>query len=76
MSYVVVLYPEPREVYIDDAAQGSNKAASGRPRALFVNAGKHTFRLSGAGDVAPPTQNADVPERPILDPFPVEFRKC
>jgi hypothetical protein len=76
MSYVVVLYPEPREVYIDDAAQGSNKAASGKPRALFVNAGKHTFRLSGAGDVNPAERQVDVPERPLLDPFPVEFTKC
>jgi hypothetical protein len=76
MSYVVVLYPEPREVYIDDVAQGSNKAASGKPRALFINAGKHTFRLSGSGDVAPSQQDADVPERPILDPFPVRFKKC
>ena len=76
MSYVVVLYPEPREVYIDDAAQGSNKAASGRPRALFVNAGMHTFRLSGSGDVEPPRQDVDVPERSILDPYPVEFKKC
>jgi len=70
-----VLFPEPREGYIDDAGQGSNRAASGRPRALFVNAGQHTFRISGAGDVEPVDQTVDVPERPILDPFPVEFKK-
>jgi hypothetical protein len=75
MSYVVVRFPEPREVYIDDEGQGSNTAASGKPRALFVNAGKHTFRLSGAG-VDPPDQTLNVPERPILNPYPVEFRKC
>jgi predicted acylesterase/phospholipase RssA len=69
MSYVVVLFPEPREVYIDDEGQGSNVAASGRPRLLFVNAGKHTFRLTGA-DVLPAEQTLDVPEQPILDPFP------
>ena len=74
MSYVVVLFPEHREVYIDDQSQGSNTAASGKPRALFVNAGVHTFRLSGQ-DVDPPTQKVDVPERPILDPFPVEFTR-
>ena len=75
MSYVIVLFPDPREVYIDDAAQGSNKSASGRPRALFVNAGKHTFRLDGQ-NVAPPQQDVEVPDRSILDPFPVEFKKC
>ena len=63
MSYVIVRFVEPREVYIDDQAQGSNLAASGKPRALFVGAGVHTFRLG-------------VPERPILDPFCVAFHKC
>jgi hypothetical protein len=76
MSYVIVKFPEPREVFIDDQNQGSNLAASGRPRLLFVNAGIHTFRLSGPADTDPPSQKLDVPECPILDPFSVEFRKC
>ena len=76
MSFVLVIFPEPREVFIDDQSQGSTIAASGKPRALFVNAGKHTFRLSKADDVAPAEQTVDVPERPILNPFSVEFRKC
>ena len=76
MSYVTVLFPESRDVYIDDEWQGSNRAASGRPRALYVNAGKHTFRLGGAADVSPPEQDVHVPERPILDPFAVEFTRC
>lgn len=77
MSYVIVRFPEIREVYIDDQSQGSNIGASGRPRALFVGAGCHTFRLSSsANDVDPPSQDVDVPERPILDPFCVEFKKC
>jgi hypothetical protein len=75
MSYVVVRYPEPREVFIDDEHQGSNIAASGKLRTLFCNAGKHTFRLSGAG-VEPADQTVTVPERPILNPYTVEFRKC
>ncbi len=33
MSFVIVLFPEPRDVFIDDRPQGSSKAASGRPRA-------------------------------------------
>jgi len=75
MSFVVVLFPELRDVYIDDQLQGSTRAASGRPRALYVNAGSHVFRLGGRGDVEPPTQTLDVPERPILNPFRVAFRR-
>jgi hypothetical protein len=75
MSYVIVLFPEHREVFIDDQGQGSNIAASGKPRALFINAGIHTFRLGGPQDVDPPSQQLDVPERPILNPFRVDFRK-
>lgn len=75
MSYVIVLFSEPREVYIDDQGQGDNLAASGRPRALFVGAGDHTFRLGGQADVDPPSQTLTVPERPILDPFRVRFTK-
>lgn len=75
MSYVIVLFPEPRQVYIDDHEEGSTTAASGRPRTHYVNAGKHTFRLTGA-DVSPAEQTVVVPEREILDPFCVEFKKC
>jgi hypothetical protein len=76
MSYVIVLFPQPRDVFIDDQPQGSTIAASGRPRAMFVNAGSHLFRLGGPPDVDPPVQRLDVPERPILDPFRVEFKRC
>jgi pyrimidine deaminase RibD-like protein len=74
-SYVLVLFPEAREVFIDDHSQGNNLAASGRPRALVVGAGVHTFRLGGAPDVEPATQILDVPDRPILNPFSVVFQK-
>ena len=76
MSYVIVLFPGHRDVYIDDQSQGSNTAASGKPRALFVNAGVHVFRLGGQPDVEPSSQRVDVPERPILDPFRVVFTQC
>jgi len=75
MSYVIVQFSEPREVFIDDRSQGDNLAASGRPRALFVGAGVHTFRLGGQANVVPPTQTHDVPDRPILNPFRVVFAK-
>jgi hypothetical protein len=67
MSYVIVRFPELRDVYIDDKNQGSNNAASGKRRALFVNAGIHTFRLGGPSNVDPPEQKVDVLERPMLN---------
>jgi hypothetical protein len=76
MSYVIVLFPDHREVFIDDQGQGSTIAASGKPRVLFINAGIHTFRLGGPPDVEPPLQQLDVPERPILNPFRVAFQKA
>lgn len=67
MSFVIVLFPNPCDVFIDDQPQGSNMAASGRPRVLYVNAGFHIFRLGSQ------TQEVNVPERPILHPFQVVF---
>ena len=73
MSYVVVQFPECREVFVDDQSQGDNVDGTGRPLPLFVNAGSHTFRLGGAPNFSPPTQTVDVPEVPIITPFPVLF---
>jgi len=75
MSYVIVRFVEPREVYIDDQAQGATWPRAASPRAVRRRR-VHTFRLGGAADVDPPTQKLDVPERPILDPFCVAFHKC
>ena len=46
MSYVIVQFSEPREVFIDDQSQGDNLAASGRPRALLtVRLRPHRLRV-------------------------------
>ena len=71
MSYVIVQFPERREVLMDDQSQGDNVDANGLPRPLIVNAGFHTFRLGGAPNFAPPVQTVDVPEVPIITPYPV-----
>ena len=75
MSFVVVHFPECREVFIDDQSQGDNVDDTGRPRPLLANAGFHTFRLGGAPNCDPPTQTVNVPEATIIAPFPVIFTK-
>jgi hypothetical protein len=75
MSFVVVKFPECREVFIDNRSEGDNVDAESRLRPLLVNAGWHTFRLGGPADFAPVAQTVDVPEVPMLAPFPVVFTK-
>jgi hypothetical protein len=75
MSYVVVKFPERREVFIDNRSEGDNVDADSRLRPLLVNAGWHTFRLGGLSNFAPAALTVDVPEVPMLAPFAVVFTK-
>ena len=76
MGWVIVTFPESREVFVDDKSQGDNVDASGRCRVLIIDDGLHTFRLGGAADVAPPAQDVTVANTSILDPLPVVFTKA
>jgi len=73
MSYVVVRFPERREVFIDDQSQGNNVDGAGTPRALLVGEGWHTFQLGGLGNYTPATQTLNVPDATQINPFPVVF---
>lgn len=75
MGWVIVEFPESREVFADDKTQGANRDADGRYRTLIIEDGLHTFRLGGAADVAPPSQDATVKNTSILDPLHVVFTK-
>jgi hypothetical protein len=75
MSWVIVQFPECREVFIDGQSQGDNVDGGGKPYSFEVNAGFHTFRLGGAANYRPPSQTIDVPEATNIAPFPVVFRK-
>ena len=75
MSWVVVKFPECREVFIDGQSQGDNVDGAGKPYPFAVNAGSHTFRLGGAANYTPPNPTVDVPEATIIAPFPVVFVK-
>ena len=76
MGWVIVTFPESREVFVDDRSQGDSFDAGGRPRVLVVEDGLHTFRLGVAADVAPPAQDVTVANTSILDPLPVVFTKA
>ena len=76
MGWVIVTFPESREVFVDDRSQGDSFDAGGRPRVLVVEDGLHTFRLGGATDVAPPAQDVTVANTSILDPLPVVFTRA
>ena len=75
MSYVVVKFPEPREVFMDDQSQGDTVDGDGTPRALFAGEGWHTFRLGGPSDYTPPAQTLNVPDATQINPFPVVFEQ-
>ena len=75
MSYVVVQFPECREVFVDGQSQGNNVDEASKPYPLLVNAGFHTFRLGGPPNFAPASQTVDVPEVPLIVPFAVVFTK-
>ena len=75
MGWVIVEFPERREVFVDDKSQGDNRHAEGRYRVLNVDDGLHTFRLAGVG-VTPPFQEATVMDTSILEPLSVVFTRA
>lgn len=75
MSYVVVKFPQTREVFMDDVSQGDNRDGTGRDNILLIGEGWHEFRLAGAPDYFPLTNVVLVPTATPGHPFPVVFRK-
>lgn len=60
MEYVIVEFPERREVFMGGVSQGDNLNDIGGHRILRVAAGKHTFTLGGQNDYDPDHQLVDV----------------
>ena len=60
MQYVIVEFPERREVFMGGVSQGDNLNDTGGHRILRVAAGKHTFTLGGPKDYDPDSQLVDV----------------
>jgi len=75
MGFVIVEFPERREVFVDEASQGDNRDDHDEYRILRVGDGLRSFRLGGPRDCAPPTQTVEVADTTSIDPLRVVFSK-
>jgi len=75
MGYVIVEFPERREVFIGDDSQGYNRNENDEYRILIVGDGPHTFRLGGVLNYAPSSQTVVVANTTTINPLRVIFKK-
>src|SRR2546421_9871606 len=61
MGWIVVEFPEPREVFVGGDSQGDNRTAAGEYNAFSVGDGWQTVWLGGPQDFEPPAQTGFVP---------------
>jgi hypothetical protein len=76
MGWIVVEFPERREVFVSGNSHGFNYTPTGQICALQVGDGLQTIRLGGDPTFEPPSQDIEVPatSNPI-QPFRVVFTK-
>ena len=75
MEYVIVDFPERREVFMGGVSQGNNLNDTGGHRILRVDAGKHTFTLGGPKDFDPDSRLVDVNGTTPVQPKHIVFTK-
>jgi len=75
MEYVVVEFGEPREVMVDGASQGKNRADSGNYNLLPVTEGLHTIELGGSQDFMPISHTVVIGGTSQINPLRVVFQK-
>ena len=75
MEYVVVVFPDRREVLVDGEVQGYNREPTGELRILRVDEGLHRFRLRGPDDYLPLWLTVDVVGTNVNKPLTVVFTK-
>jgi hypothetical protein len=76
MGWIVVEFPEPREVFVGGDSQGDNRTPAGGLRALRVGDGWQTVWLRGPLDFTPPVQQVNVPaDSDAIAPFRVVFTR-
>ncbi len=75
MGFVIVEFPERREVFIGDDSQGDNRDAAGQYRVLRVGDGLQTLRLGGPQDYTPLSQDIMVANTTPIQPLRVVFRR-
>ena len=67
MEFVIVKYPEERDVFIDDQQSGKTN------QTLQVETGHHTFSLGAPPDYTPPSQDVAVADTNPIIPMEIEF---
>ena len=76
MGWIVVEFPEPREVFVGGDSQGDNRTAAGEYNAFSVGDGWQTVWLGGPRDFEPPVQSVFVPATSdAIAPFRDVFTK-
>jgi hypothetical protein len=75
MGWVIVEFPDTREVLIDDKPQGPNRWPNGELRTIIIDDGDHTFCLGPPPDCAPPSHTLFVEKTSVLMPLRVVFTK-
>ncbi len=67
MEYVIVKYPQERDVFVDDQQVGKTH------QTLEVETGHHTFSLGEPVDYTPPSQTVAVSGTNSIIPMEIEF---
>ena len=75
MEYVIVEFPERREVLVDGVPHGFNREPEGAWRILRMEEGEHRFRLRGPDDYVPLWHIFEVTGTNVNAPLHVVFDK-
>lgn len=75
MEYVIVEFPDRREVLIDGISYGENRQPENQYRILRVPEGLRRFRLRGPENYVPLWQTVEVKDTDEVAPMHVVFEK-
>ena len=75
MEYVVVDFPDRREVLVDGCAVGYSREPNGDVNQLRIDEGTHRFRLRGPDNYTPLWLTVDVFDTNVNDPLTIVFTK-
>jgi hypothetical protein len=75
MEYVIVRFPDRREVLVDGVPHGFNQEPTGEWRIIRVEEGEHRFRLRGADNYVPLWDIREVTGTNVNAPLHVVFEK-
>jgi hypothetical protein len=76
VEFVIVEFPDRREVLVDGIDHGFNRELNKEERILRVAEGLHRFRLRGPENYVPVWQTVEVSGTDSIEPLRVVFRKA